>query len=564
MLEGLIEKNAGCIEPEYCSSPVNALKIISEKDFDLIVSGYSLDEMTGGELLKKIRESGKDVPFILMINLLREEKTIEPINVDVNYFMIKDTDVGEQIDQLNEIASGILTRKESPGKDEPEFNEAKYRSIIESMDDSIYMVDRECRYLFMNKKHLERLGKTSGFYNGSRYRDYHTNEESDNFSGRIEEVLSSGKTLLEEYEKCGKRFIRSFSPVKSINEKMIIAVNVVSKVIDAGRENDPGEDSIYIVDKDCRYLSINNRHMKRLGMNCEENFIGRSYEEFHPRGKNETFSRLIKEVFETGRIKRDEYESGDSHFIRRFCPVLDPRTGKVNAVTVISTNVTDQKITEKSLIEANKKLNLLNSITRHDILNQMTVLQGYLGMALQTSTDPELLNFLDKQKAAADTIYHQILFTRDYQNIGVRAPVWQNISGFVDRSAAGLNTGGVMIDNRCGDLRIFADPMLEKVFYNLMENSLRHGGDLTRISVYCEAIPHGIKLIYEDDGCGIVDEDKERIFKQGYGKNTGLGLFLIREILSITGLEIHETGVYGEGARFEITIPDRMFSEKAC
>jgi signal transduction histidine kinase len=42
---------------------------------------------------------------------------------------------------------------------------------------------------------------------------------------------------------------------------------------------------------------------------------------------------------------------------------------------------------------------------------------------------------------------------------------------------------------------------------------------------------------------------------RGFGKNTGLGLFFSREILSITGISITETGVYGVGARFEIRVP---------
>jgi signal transduction histidine kinase len=48
---------------------------------------------------------------------------------------------------------------------------------------------------------------------------------------------------------------------------------------------------------------------------------------------------------------------------------------------------------------------------------------------------------------------------------------------------------------------------------------------------------------------------KEKIFDKGYGKHTGFGLFLAREILAITGITIHETGLYGKGARFEIKVP---------
>jgi len=59
----------------------------------------------------------------------------------------------------------------------------------------------------------------------------------------------------------------------------------------------------------------------------------------------------------------------------------------------------------------------------------------------------------------------------------------------------------------------------------------------------------------EDNGNGIAPEDRVHLFTKGFGKNTGLGLFLSREILSITNMEIRETGTYGKGARFEIIVP---------
>jgi signal transduction histidine kinase len=66
-------------------------------------------------------------------------------------------------------------------------------------------------------------------------------------------------------------------------------------------------------------------------------------------------------------------------------------------------------------------------------------------------------------------------------------------------------------------------------------------------------------LVYEDNGAGIPAADKEHIFQKGFGQNTGMGLFLSREILSITGLTIRESGTPGKGARFEISLPAGRF-----
>jgi signal transduction histidine kinase len=108
-------------------------------------------------------------------------------------------------------------------------------------------------------------------------------------------------------------------------------------------------------------------------------------------------------------------------------------------------------------------------------------------------------------------------------------------------------------------LEIYADPLLEKVFYNLFDNAFRYGGEITEISLSCCRQGALLVLAFCDNGIGIRPEDKERIFRKGYGKNTGLGLFLSREILSITGIEIRETGEFQKGARFEIIVPSGYY-----
>ena len=68
-----------------------------------------------------------------------------------------------------------------------------------------------------------------------------------------------------------------------------------------------------------------------------------------------------------------------------------------------------------------------------------------------------------------------------------------------------------------------------------------------------------LTIVCEDDGIGITGEDKKHLFSRGYGKKTGLGLFLSREILAITGITITENGIPGNGARFEISVPKSVY-----
>ena len=232
---------------------------------------------------------------------------------------------------------------------------------------------------------------------------------------------------------------------------------------------------------------------------------------------------------------------------------------KVIEFQSVGRDITDRKRTDQALFEANKKLNLLSVITRHDILNQLTGLQGYLGMTREIITDPEAKNMVEKAIRAGEVIKSQITFTRQYQDIGVRNPLWQNVYTSAMKVCQDGVFSDVSLDKSLSEIEIFADPLLEMVFYNLFENAVMHGGTVTRIRVTGEPAPDGLNLIIEDDGKGIPPADKRKIFDKGFGSHTGLGLFLVKEVLAITSLVIRETGEYGRGAQFRIHIPEGMF-----
>jgi signal transduction histidine kinase len=211
---------------------------------------------------------------------------------------------------------------------------------------------------------------------------------------------------------------------------------------------------------------------------------------------------------------------------------------------------------QKAFETANKKLHLLSSVTRQDIRNQLTGLLKFLELTKKKTTDPETLGYIDKEEAAAQNIQKQIEFTKNYEDIGVHAPRWQNI-GIKVKALQPLSTGiQIGISPALDGMEALADPLLEKVFTHLIENSLRHGERVKHISLSTMQYGMGdIAIVYEDDGVGVHGIDKARIFEKGFGKHTGLGLFLASEILSITGITIKESGIYGKGARFEIIVP---------
>ena len=244
--------------------------------------------------------------------------------------------------------------------------------------------------------------------------------------------------------------------------------------------------------------------------------------------------------------------------------------GKVIEYQSVGRDITEQKELENemkyheqelmefstSLATANRKLNLLSGITRHDINNQLTVQMGYLSILEKKQPDTAHNVYFQKISSAAQRISAMIQFTKEYENIGITAPVWQGTRELVDTAAKEAPLGKVMVKNELpANMEVFADPLVEKVFFNLVDNAVRHGSKISTIRFSTLESGDDILIVCEDDGDGIPAEEKEKIFERGFGKNTGMGLFLSREILSITGITIKETGEPGKGARFEMVVP---------
>jgi len=136
-----------------------------------------------------------------------------------------------------------------------------------------------------------------------------------------------------------------------------------------------------------------------------------------------------------------------------------------------------RNLAEEALRQANDKLNLLASITRHDIKNQIFTLRAYLDFSKESRGDAlKTTEYIIKEERAIDAIERQIAFTKEYEDLGVKAPVWQSIESCIKDATAALPMRDITIDNGVSDLEVYADPLFPKVFYNLIDNALRYGG----------------------------------------------------------------------------------------
>ncbi len=176
----------------------------------------------------------------------------------------------------------LLEEKRKIAEDELQKSEEKYQSLVDSTDDSIYLVDNNCSYLYMNKKHLNRLGLTIDQFMGRSYSEFHTPAEAQEFIVKVSRVFRTGESSLYEYksERDNRFFLQTFSPVKD-KKGFVIAATIVSKDITERKKTEEIllqskqdwentfntiTDMITVHDKDYNIIRANKAAEKLLGL----------------------------------------------------------------------------------------------------------------------------------------------------------------------------------------------------------------------------------------------------------------------------------------------------------
>ncbi len=216
-----------------------------------------------------------------------------------------------------------------------------------------------------------------------------------------------------------------------------------------------------------------------------------------------------------------------------------------------------EDVTEETL---STKIDLLFSITRRDVLDQLSIIVNYLERAQLKTSREAMQTFFDKTLESIESIRNQMAFVRSLQDLGITSPAWQSVKKVFNEAVLLHPSSTIDIRVEMDDIELYADPLFPRVFYNLVANSIQHGDhQLTKIRLSAKKSGESLILIYEDNGKGIPIDEKEKIFEFGFGMGTGFGLFLIRELLGFTGITITETGEPGKGAKFEILVPKGKF-----
>ena len=454
-------------------------------------------------------------------------------------------------------------------------SEENAHALINNTDEAILLLQPDGMTISVNEATASRLGLRIEDIIGKSIYGFLPPEVGEKRKRAIEQVFQSGERVHLIDEREGRILETFYNPVlndtgevtriaiygRDITEKLENERKITESEEKYRNVVEQAHDGIVIV-QGSRVVFSNNAFTQISGYTAEE-LAGLDFLVLVPGDRQEEIAQLIRR-----RLSGEEIPGTHEITLLRkdnsLCTV--EATGVLityhgaPADLIISRDISERKRLEFSLLEALQKLKILTGITRHDIINDMNVIEGSLNLALFTDLTPKQQEYLTNALQAGQSLKNTIEFTRDYEDFGSLSSRWVPLLPIVKAAASDIFLGKITLEIAISpEIEIFADPIIQKVFSTLLENSIRHGAGISAIRVSTQKQDDTLVIGYADDGGGIAEEDKERIFAHGYGKNTGIGLYLVRELLSITGISISETGKPGEGARFEIVVPQGIF-----
>jgi PAS domain S-box-containing protein len=510
-------------------------------------------------------EHGADLVFTgILMDITNRKQDEARLKAAYEQLSLSEEELREQYESLEKSGQAIKDREE------------KYRLLVEVTGTGYVIIDENGRVLDANPEYVRMTGFSDrAEITGRNVLEWTADSDHDRNTDAVRQCLRDGKIFDFEinYQDRAGRIIPVEINAAVVHEGGRLQVIALTRDISSRKateralktsENlyrtlvESSHDIIFTLDREGIFLFLSPSVTTLLGYTPSD-LIGKSYKSVvfpediplceacisHSSDKKNPMAEVEYRIYHADRSLRIQ--------VANVSPVFD-EAGMVLFYVCTARDVSDLKQSQLAMREAGKKLSLLNSITRHDVANQLTTLLGYTQLAMMSKPAPAVGDFLSKIEKAAKVIQRQIEFTRTYQELGTGAPTWQRIGDLVTGAQ-----NEIAVTSTCNSFEIYADPMLSKVFFNLFDNAVRHGEHATAITVRCEIIADELVIFVEDNGVGIPLDEKPKLFRKGYGKNTGFGLFLAREILAITGIAIHETGVYGRGARFEITVPKGVF-----
>lgn len=307
-------------------------------------------------------------------------------------------------------------------------------------------------------------------------------------------------------------------------------------------------DLVFVKNRDGEYLLANEATAEAYGKTPAE-VEGRSEAEIIPDVEDSVeFRQDDLDVIESGEPRSIGEEllttaDGETRILQTTkIPYKVPETGE-DAVLGYARDVTELKEYERTLEEQRDSLKLLNQVVRHDIRNQLMVVESYTELLEGSLPDDQTRTYartvIEAAKQAAEITETAKDVTDVLLQVGTdRSPVSlrDELSEQIEQIRSDQDRATFSVDGPIPDVTVLADDLLEAVFRNLLTNAVVHNDkDVAEVVVSTRALDDAVRVSIADNGPGIADKHKEQIFREGEkgleSGGTGVGLYLVKTLV---------------------------------
>ena len=535
-------------------------------------------------------------------------KTIGTLNLystEEKFFDKEETELIEQLAMDLSFALEYIETENERRKVEAltKQNEERYNTLIESSEDAIYLVDKDCRYLHMNKRYLIRLGLKLEEVIGKPYSEFHTPEGSKEFEEKVKKVCETGIAIAYEYQsfRDGRYFIRTLSPVKNPITNEVNAVVIISKDIThlkevekALRESEERFRNIYEsltigvyrTTLDGKLLMANPAFLSMLGYDSLEEAQSKIVmdEVYAEKGTRDLFLKIImEEGIVYGFEQKWKKADGKIIYIRENARAYKNDDGSIAYFEGTAEDITTKKLAEEELIIAKEKAEQADKLKSyflaqmsHEIRTPLNVIVSFCNLIkeeIQDMISPELKEYFKSVDSASKRIIRTIdlilnmsavqsgAYIPTYSFFNLKDKIIDNL--IVEFKTIAESKGLTFyVDYKTEKLNLFADDYsVAQIFSNLIDNAIKYTNE-GGVEIVVERNENDkLTVKVKDTGIGMSEDFLTKLFQpftqeeQGYTRKfegSGLGLALVKKYCEMNNAEIYVESQKGKGSTFTV------------
>jgi PAS domain S-box-containing protein len=474
-------------------------------------------------------------------------------------------------------------------------SEEKYRLLTETAEDFIYVIDRNLRVVFLNRSGAASIGKTPEEVIGQPLSSIFPQKTVEHFSRNLMAIFNSGRSIrdVHGFNFPNKDFWLHVKLTPILDDKGNVAqvIGISRDITDMKRMEhslreseqkhrnivETANEGIWLLSTEYRTIFANRRMADMLGYTVEE-MMGRRVTDFvYPEDIPADITRWEEAIRGERRQTEFRYRKKDGNPI--WVQLNDTpyyENGRFVGMLGMFTDITERRRADDALKESRRQADLYVDLMGHDINNMNQIALGYLELAQDMlHLDDVEKEFLDRPMEVLKRSSRLIQNVKKLQKINQGGMVLEivdlgEVLGDIMKIYSTVPGRRITI---CSELapgiRVMASPLLTDVFSNLIDNAIKHSDSPDiKISITMTETFHGkngyYRIYVDDNGPGIPDSQKERIFNRYGGdtvslKGSGIGLHLARSLVESYGghiwVEDRISGEPSKGSRFVVMLP---------